>query len=48
VLATLKRCRSRPAESGVNVAPAQISERELRENFFPPFRKPFDALESAL
>jgi beta-glucosidase len=25
-------------ESGNNVSPAQISERELRNNFFPPFR----------
>jgi beta-glucosidase len=25
--------------SGNNVSPAQISERELRENFFPPFKK---------
>jgi Glycosyl hydrolase family 3 C-terminal domain/Glycosyl hydrolase family 3 N terminal domain/Fibronectin type III-like domain len=26
-------------ESGTNVGPAQISERELRENFFPPFEQ---------
>lgn len=26
-------------EAGNNIAPAQISERELRENFFPPFRE---------
>jgi beta-glucosidase len=40
VFATLKHMtgHGQPA-SGNNVAPAQISERELRENFFPPFRK---------
>jgi beta-glucosidase len=26
-------------ESGMNIAPAQISERTLRENFFPPFER---------
>src|SRR3712207_4532133 len=26
-------------ENGTNVAPAQISERTLRENFFPPFER---------
>ena len=26
-------------EAGNNVAPAQLAERELRENFFPPFRE---------
>src|SRR3546814_2945048 len=26
-------------QGGNNVAPAPISERELRENFFPPFRE---------
>ena len=26
-------------QAGNNVGPAQISERELRENFFPPFRE---------
>ncbi|WP_206376868.1 glycoside hydrolase family 3 N-terminal domain-containing protein [Sphingomonas sp. G-3-2-10] len=26
-------------ENGTNVGPAQISERELRENFFPPFER---------
>ncbi|MGH8168763.1 MAG: glycoside hydrolase family 3 protein, partial [Woeseiaceae bacterium] len=40
VFATLKHMtgHGQPA-SGNNVAPAQISERELRENFFPPFRQ---------
>ncbi|HEX5787771.1 MAG TPA: glycoside hydrolase family 3 N-terminal domain-containing protein [Woeseiaceae bacterium] len=40
VFATLKHMtgHGQPA-SGNNVAPAQISERELRENFFPPFRE---------
>jgi beta-glucosidase len=39
VFATLKHMtgHGQPA-SGNNVSPAQISERELRENFFPPFR----------
>jgi len=26
-------------ESGTNVGPAEISERTLRENFFPPFEE---------
>ena len=40
VLATLKHLTGHgQPESGVNVAPAQISERELRENFFPPFEE---------
>jgi len=40
VYATLKHMtgHGQPA-SGNNVSPAQISERELRENFFPPFRE---------
>lgn len=40
VFATLKHMtgHGQPA-SGNNVSPAQISERELRENFFPPFRR---------
>jgi beta-glucosidase len=40
VFATLKHMtgHGQPA-SGNNVAPAQISERELRENFLPPFRE---------
>ncbi len=40
VFATLKHMTGHgQPESGNNVAPAQISERELRENFFPPFRE---------
>ena len=40
VFATLKHMTGHgQAESGNNVSPAQISERELRANFFPPFRK---------
>lgn len=39
VIATLKHMTGHgQPESGVNVAPAPIAERELRENFFPPFR----------
>jgi beta-glucosidase len=39
VFATLKHMTGHgQPESGNNVAPAPISERELRENFFPPFR----------
>lgn len=39
VFATLKHMTGHgQPESGNNVSPAQISERELRENFFPPFR----------
>lgn len=40
VFATLKHMTGHgQPESGNNVAPAQIAERELRENFFPPFRE---------
>lgn len=40
VFATLKHMTGHgQPESGINVAPAPISERELRENFFPPFRQ---------
>ncbi len=39
VFATLKHMTGHgQPESGTNVGPAPISERELRENFFPPFR----------
>src|SRR5690606_30872432 len=40
VMATLKHMtgQGRP-ESGINVAPAQLGERELREFFFPPFEQ---------
>ncbi|HSM11704.1 MAG TPA: glycoside hydrolase family 3 N-terminal domain-containing protein, partial [Lysobacter sp.] len=39
VYATLKHMTGHgQPEAGNNVAPAQLSERELRENFFPPFR----------
>jgi beta-glucosidase len=39
VFATLKHMTGHgQPESGNNVSPAQISERELRSNFFPPFR----------
>lgn len=39
VFATLKHMTGHgQPESGMNISPAQISERELRENFFPPFR----------
>ena len=38
VFATLKHMTGHgQPESGTNAGPAQISERELRENFFPPF-----------
>lgn len=38
VLATLKHLTGHgQPESGTNIGPAQISERALRENFFPPF-----------
>jgi beta-glucosidase len=38
VFATLKHMTGHgQPESGTNIAPAPISERELRENFFPPF-----------
>ncbi|MEG3152270.1 glycoside hydrolase family 3 N-terminal domain-containing protein [Sphingomonas sp. ZT3P38] len=40
VFATLKHMTGHgQPQSGNNVAPAQISQRELRENFFPPFRE---------
>ncbi len=40
VYATLKHMTGHgQPQSGNNVAPAQISERELRESFFPPFRE---------
>ena len=40
VYATLKHMTGHgQPESGENVAPAPIAERELRENFFPPFRE---------
>ncbi|OHT18501.1 glycoside hydrolase family 3 N-terminal domain-containing protein [Edaphosphingomonas haloaromaticamans] len=39
VFATLKHMTGHgQPQSGTNVGPAPISERELRENFFPPFR----------
>ena len=39
VFATLKHMTGHgQPESGMNISPAQVSERELRENFFPPFR----------
>jgi beta-glucosidase len=39
VFATLKHMTGHgQPEGGNNVAPAQLSERELRENFLPPFR----------
>ena len=40
VFATLKHMTGHgQPEAGNNVSPAQISERELREDFFPPFRQ---------
>ncbi len=40
VFATLKHMTGHgQPESGTNVAPASISERTLRENFFPPFEQ---------
>ncbi|MCJ8157911.1 glycoside hydrolase family 3 N-terminal domain-containing protein [Sphingomonas sp. LaA6.9] len=40
VFATLKHLTGHgQPESGTNVGPAQISERVLRENFFPPFEE---------
>lgn len=40
VLVTLKHMTGHgQPESGTNVGPAQISERVLRENFFPPFER---------
>lgn len=39
VFATLKHMTGHgQPESGNNISPAQLSERELRDNFFPPFR----------
>ena len=40
VFATLKHLTGHgQPESGTNIAPAPISERELRQNFFPPFEE---------
>ncbi|GGO91013.1 glycoside hydrolase family 3 N-terminal domain-containing protein [Stakelama pacifica] len=40
VFATLKHMTGHgEPQAGNNIAPAEISERELRENFFPPFRE---------
>ena len=40
VFATLKHMTGHgQPQSGTNVGPAEISVRELRENFFPPFRE---------
>ncbi|MCJ8157910.1 glycoside hydrolase family 3 C-terminal domain-containing protein [Sphingomonas sp. LaA6.9] len=40
VFATLKHMTGHgQPESGINVGPAQLSERGLRENFFPPFEQ---------
>ena len=40
VFATLKHMTGHgQPKSGTNIAPAMIGERELRENFFPPFRE---------
>ncbi|QNE04086.1 glycoside hydrolase family 3 N-terminal domain-containing protein [Croceicoccus marinus] len=40
VFATLKHMTGHgQPEAGNNVSPAEISERELRDNFFPPFRE---------
>jgi beta-glucosidase len=40
VFATLKHMTGHgQPESGTNIGPAQISERELRESFFPPFEQ---------
>jgi len=40
VMVTLKHLSGHgQPESGTNVGPAQISERTLRENFFPPFER---------
>ncbi len=39
VMATLKHMTGHgQPQSGENIAPAPISQRDLRENFFPPFR----------
>ena len=43
VFATLKHMTGHgQPQSGLNVAPAPFSERELRENFFPPFQAAID------
>ena len=43
VLATLKHMTGHgQPESGTNIGPAQISERTLREMFFPPFKQVVD------
>ncbi|HXG80831.1 MAG TPA: glycoside hydrolase family 3 N-terminal domain-containing protein [Sphingomicrobium sp.] len=40
IMVTLKHLTGHgQPENGTNVAPAQISERTLRENFFPPFER---------
>ncbi|MEC3911572.1 glycoside hydrolase family 3 N-terminal domain-containing protein [Sphingobium sp. CR2-8] len=40
VFATLKHLTGHgQPESGTNIGPAPVSERELRENFFPPFEQ---------
>ena len=40
VFATLKHMTGHgQPEAGNNISPAQLAERELRENFFPPFRE---------
>ncbi|HYC96045.1 MAG TPA: glycoside hydrolase family 3 protein, partial [Sphingomicrobium sp.] len=40
IMVTLKHMTGHgQPENGTNVAPAQISERTLRENFFPPFER---------
>jgi beta-glucosidase len=40
IMVTLKHLAGHgQPESGTNVGPAQISERTLRENFFPPFER---------
>ena len=45
VFATLKHFTGHgQPENGTNVGPAEISERTLRENFFPPFQRAIAAL----
>lgn len=40
VFATLKHMTGHgQPEAGNNISPAQVAERDLRENFFPPFRE---------
>jgi beta-glucosidase-like glycosyl hydrolase len=34
-------------ESGTNIGPAEVSERTLREEFFPPFEKLIKETKSA-